>query len=162
LPVGFKSLPVDQVGIPKGKEISAGVQIESSYAFTSADPFGMVYGYNILFPNELAQIGFDAGMSQDAAIMDSFAGALGNNIKVISRSTLPALKNKIGDASVGYTMVMSANNIAFRLDMVVMRKGPVGSVVVLMYFEGKPPLPLTIESASRVIESRVAKVPGLK
>lgn len=162
LPAGFKEIPVSQVGIPKGKEVSQGVVIESSYAFMAAEPFGYVFGFNILLPNELSQIGFDAGLGQESAMLDSVAGGLGNNMKVISRGTLPALKNKIGDASAGYTMLMTSNNISFRMDMVVMRKGPVGSYIVLMYFDGKPPLRLTVESAARLIEARIAKVPGFK
>jgi hypothetical protein len=162
LPASFKAMPPEDLGLNKGKEFSPGLMIESAYAFTSTQPFGIIYGFNILLPNELTQVGFDVGMGQESAILDGFAKGLGETAKVLARGSLPALKNKFGDASAGYTALISANNISFRMDMLIMRKGPVASYMILMYFEGKPPLPLTLESAARVVADRIAKLPWIK
>ena len=158
LPASFKEIPAKDLPFTKGQVISGDVVIENAYGFITTQPFGLVMGFNYLIPELIDQEWFDISLDNNDAFMNSFVKGLGNNITILYRGQLPALKNTIGDASVGYTVVVNANGISTRLDMAVIRKGPVALCMILMYYEGKPVLPLTVESAARKIEGKVSKV----
>ncbi len=158
LPAGFTEISADQLGLTRGRELFPGLVIENAYAFTAALPYAQVIGFNVLLPNRLAQFGFDTSLTQDRVILEAFGAALGNRIKIESHAPLAVLRNKFGDASAGYSALMTSSGVLFRTDLLMLRKGAFGAFIILVYFEGSPPLPLTLESAAGLIETRIARL----
>ena len=156
-PTGFEEVSPAELGLEEGSALlDDDLIIESSFAFGNADPFEFVFGFTLLIPTALEQIGFDLALSQPEFLLGSVvSGIVEEGTEIREQVTLSGLDG-FGEKSAGLTVAFDSEGIPFRMEMVAFRRDAVGAFVAVMYFDGDAPI-VPIDEAARKFDDRIVE-----
>jgi hypothetical protein len=143
LPAGFVNLPPEQM-----KDLQQGLP-EGSRAFGYSNGKGdqIVMGMLMPYPEPADQRVFDAVLPLMVQVIQSTIGAGADPVE------LAGLEN-IGEARVATTSVSEMGVISFRWDILGFRRGDVGVLLVVAYFDGEKPA-VTLGDLARLLDGRI-------
>ncbi|MCH8109328.1 MAG: LppX_LprAFG lipoprotein [Chloroflexi bacterium] len=156
-PAGFEEVSAAELGLGEGAALLDGLIIESSFAFANVDTFEFVFGFTLLIPTALEQIGFDLALSQPEFLLGSIAsGIVEEGTEITEQVTLSDL-DSFGEKSAGLSIAFNSEGIPFRMEMVAFRRETVGAFAAIMYFDGDTPI-VTIDEAAGRFDDRIIEV----
>jgi hypothetical protein len=155
-PSGFLEIHTEAFGLEAGQSVAGDYEIESAFALMSFEPYEVVWGITVLLPTRVDQHNFGIEMGQkdvDAALALVVEGIEAEVGEILEQAVWLDLQ-VVGDASVGFTMVVDIDGEAMRLDTVVFRRDAVGAFVFVSYSDGKIPV-VTVDDAARILDDHI-------
>lgn len=151
--VAFSDVSLADMGMSEADLSSEDFTVESFFSLLESQNFEMVMGFTTLLQSPLDRVGFDLVLNQPGTLVESFLGGMGD----VSRSEtqeLPEFMDTVGDSSAGMTVLSNMEGMGMRLDVVVFRRGSIGSFIVTMYLDGQQP-PVSLMKVSQKFDEKI-------
>lgn len=94
-------------------------------------------GFNFFLTDKINRIGFDTSLNNPEIVMGAFLGGMGTDT-VRNQEILEGMED-IGENQVAMAMETDLESIAMSIDILIIRRGIVGGMIITMYLEGKKP-----------------------
>jgi hypothetical protein len=158
LPAGFVEMPPATLkgmgtGTPDFKPASV-----FGYQKSDAQEFQIVLGFTTQLPNAIDRAQFDAGVREERVAQEFSKGLNSTNKEFnFANATALSLEDKIGDVSGGWRTQGKIRGVLINVEIVLFRRGEIGSFVAIMYLDGKQPS-MTMSSAARQLDKRIMEL----
>lgn len=136
LPSGFKAIPLTELGLDTGSIVGEGLVIESAFAFGDAKRFTLVWGFTTRLPTGDQGPGVVTTVDGDDLLALLQEGTSSTNILKQEDLSTPV---GLGDAAVGLTAVVVAQEMHTRVDSLYFDTDTVGVFIFVMYADGQAP-----------------------
>ena len=167
LPPGFTPLPEAELeplleAMEQSFQAQGSTQAElhNFLVFVNAQPgeFEVVYSA-LLYPlGVLERAGFDLAMADPESLATMFAGGFTGQTGVEPTSfSLLEEQRELGEGSVGLTLLMPAEGLSLRFNMVIVRHGDAVEMLFTLYPEGGTPA-VNIWDLAQTLHAKVAEV----
>lgn len=129
------------------------------YANSNPQNVIVIMGFLIYPLSPLDRTSFDVTLSNPDSLLKGFAtGLAGKNTTLKSSGVIPN-SDKLGDRSMGVTIVSAGDAGALQLDTIIVRTGSTAQVIYAAYPSGTTPSVSLVELA-RTLDGRVKTVLG--
>jgi hypothetical protein len=143
LPAGFVNLPPDQV-LGMQKDLPVGSR---AFGYSNSTGDQIVMGMLLPYPELADRRMFDAVLPLMIQTIQTAIGAGADPVE------LAGLEN-IGEVRVASTSVSEMGVISFRWDILGFRRGDVGVLLIVAYFDGEKPA-VTLGDLARLLDGRI-------
>ena len=136
-------------------------RVHNLFGFVNSNPQNVIVimGFLIYPLSPLDRTSFDVTLSNPDSLLKGFAtGLAGKNATLKSSGVIPN-SDKLGDRSMGVTIVSAGDAGALQLDTIIVRTGSTAQVIYAAYPSGTTPSVSLVELA-RTLDGRVKTVLG--
>ncbi len=162
LPAGFVEIPSEEIA-PSTEPAVAGCEygcdIQALSTFMNPESLEIVVGMTVLLTTTMDQVGFDTAMLNPEVAGEGFmmglAMAAPENVEPMEYGELPGVEN-IGERSGGITAVIDYQVFVMRMDMIMLRRGQIGVLVIVMYPEGEQHS-VSVYDMARLLDERAVE-----
>jgi hypothetical protein len=169
LPEGFQplsaadlkqfSLSEDALARPFGGSGSQ-IKAQNLATFWNQKNFEIILTF-LLHPLSPAEkTAFDAQLSNPDALTNLFVQGIGGTATTSKPGLIPGA-DKLGDKSVGITMVTTTGGLLLRADVIVASRGNTVEMVMVFYQETKSPA-ISAVDVTKILDAKVKNVLGIK
>ncbi|MCC3436312.1 MAG: hypothetical protein JGK24_29115 [Microcoleus sp. PH2017_29_MFU_D_A] len=158
LPAGFTEMPPASLkrmgtGTPDFKPASV-----FGYQKSDDQQFQIVMGFTTQLPNAIDRSQFDAGVREEKVAQEFSKGLNSSNKEFNFANATPlSLEDKIGDVSSGWRSQGKIRGLLINVELVLFRRGKIGSFVAIIYLDGKQPT-MTSSSTARQLDKRIMEL----
>ena len=151
--VAFSQVSLEEMGMSVDDLNSEDFTVESFFALLEPTNFEMVMGFTTQLNSLLQRTGFDLTLNQPETLLEAFLGGMGD-MGASDMQELPEFEDTIGDSSAGMSVVADMEGMGMRMDVVVFRRGSVGSFVITMYLDGQEP-PVSLMDVATKFDAKI-------
>jgi hypothetical protein len=158
LPPGFVEMPpatLKRMGTGTADFKPASV---FGYQKSDAQEFQILLGFTTQLPNAIDRAQFDAGVREEKVVQEFSKGLNSSNKEFNFANATPlSLEDKIGDVSSGWRTQGKIRGLLINVELVLFRRGKIGSFVAIIYLDGTQPS-MTMNSVARQLDKRIMEL----